>query len=144
VTPAALPDGVTLVGASLTGTPTTPGDFTFQVTASNGTAPDDVRTYTVEIATAPLPPTISGTPGPATVGIPYGFAPTIGGTGPLTVTLTAGSLPAGAVLDPASGAISGTLADTAGNYPVELTVTGATGPDAVLAGVIELAAGAPA
>jgi len=143
VTPAALPDGVTLVGASLTGTPTTPGDFTFQVTASNGTAPDDVRTYTVEIATAPLPPTISGTPGPATVGIPYGFAPTIGGTGPLTVTLTAGSLPAGAVLDPASGAISGTLADTAGNYPVELTVTGATGPDAVLAGVLELAAGAP-
>jgi hypothetical protein len=143
VTSGALPDGVTLVGASLTGTPTTAGDFTFQLTASNGTGPDDVETYTVEIAPAPLPPTITGTPGPATVGVPYGFAPAIGGTGPLTVALTAGTLPAGAVLDPASGAISGTFADLAGNYPFELTVTGATGPDAVLVGVIELAAGAP-
>jgi hypothetical protein len=142
VTSGALPDGVTLVGSMLTGTPTVAGTYSFAITASNGTAPDDVESYVIEIAVAPLPPTISGVPGAATVGVPYGFVPTLTGTGPLSVAVS-GALPAGLVFDPASGAISGTPADTAGSYPIELTVSGATGPDAVLVGTIELAVGEP-
>ena len=143
VTSGALPAGIIVSGASLTGNPTTVGSSTFEITASNGTSPDSTQTYVVEIVAAPIAPTISGAPAPATVGVPYDFVPTIGGTGPLSVALTSGDLPLGLILDALTGEISGNPADTADSYPIELTVTGVTGPDAVLSVRIELAAGEP-
>lgn len=50
-----------------------------------------------------------GAPGPATQGVPFNFTPGLGGgTAPYTVTLTAGTLPAGLSLNATTGAITGT------------------------------------
>lgn len=52
ITGGTLPTGLGLDATSgvISGTPTTPGTYTFTVTASNGTAPDASATYTVVIA----------------------------------------------------------------------------------------------
>lgn len=52
VTSGALPTGLTLdtTTGTISGRPTTPGTYTFTVTAANGTAPDAVATYTLVIA----------------------------------------------------------------------------------------------
>lgn len=95
VTDGALPAGLALDSATgtISGTPTTPGDSTFTVRASNGEAPDDFETYTV--TTQPAPP--AGTPG-----IP---------NSPSTAT-GSGSGPGG-----------GTLANTGTDLPAPLIVT---------------------
>ncbi len=51
-------------------------------------------------------------PPTAVVGVPYshGF-PATGGTPPYTFAITAGSLPTGLTLDPATGIVSGTPTD---------------------------------
>jgi YVTN family beta-propeller protein len=69
-------------------------------------------------------PTITGTPGAATVGVPYTFTPTIGGTG-TTVTLNTGTLPPGLLLA-SSGQITGTPT-TAATYPFTLRVLNGNG-----------------
>jgi len=52
VTSGTLPAGLSLnpTTGAITGTPTTPGSYTFTVTASNGTAPDVSATYTVVVS----------------------------------------------------------------------------------------------
>ncbi|TQJ29973.1 ice-binding family protein [Microbacterium sp. SLBN-146] len=57
VSSGSLPSGLTLDAATgaITGVPTTPGDYDFDVTVSNGTAPDDTASYTVTIAAAASP-----------------------------------------------------------------------------------------
>ena len=58
-----LPPGLTLSpSGEITGTPTTPGTYTFTVTANNGHADDDSETYTVviESPTGPVPTTPGG------------------------------------------------------------------------------------
>jgi hypothetical protein len=52
---------------------------------------------------------VSGSPAAAKLAVLYGFTPTIGGgTGPYTVSLGAGTLPAGLSLNTSTGAITGT------------------------------------
>jgi YVTN family beta-propeller protein len=52
-----LPPGMNMTSSgTLYGTPTTPGTFTFEVTASNGFAPADSETVTLIISPAPAPP----------------------------------------------------------------------------------------
>ncbi|MGI8653732.1 MAG: ExeM/NucH family extracellular endonuclease [Pyrinomonadaceae bacterium] len=49
------PPGLTLAAnGTLSGTPTTAGNFTFTVTASNGVAPDATQTVTIKITGAPV------------------------------------------------------------------------------------------
>lgn len=52
VSSGSLPPGLTLDAAtgSITGVPTTPGDYDVDITASNGTAPDDTVGYTIVVA----------------------------------------------------------------------------------------------
>jgi predicted extracellular nuclease len=69
--------------------------------------------------------TITGTPAAATVGAPYSFNFTVGGTGAATVTVTAGSLPPGLTLS-ASGVVTGTPA-AAGDFAFTVRASNAFG-----------------
>lgn len=107
-----LPPGVTFDPATgvLSGTPTTPGTYTFTVTATSGESSDEA-TYTVVIGESPTQVAItSGDPGSAVIGEPYTFDIDATGDaeGTLEFSVTEGSLPAGLTLDPATGVISGT------------------------------------
>jgi len=58
VTEGELPAGLTITDEGvISGTPTTPGTFTFTVTASNGDTGDVTATYTIVVEAAPVVPT---------------------------------------------------------------------------------------
>jgi outer membrane autotransporter protein len=121
-----LPPGLTLSGATLSGTPTTQGSYTFGIRvtdSSSGTGSyAEVETVTLQVIPPPTilvnPFTVPG----ATVGA--GYSQTLsgsGGTAPYTFAITAGSLPAGLSLN-STGALAGT--PTAGgtfNFTVTAT-----------------------
>ncbi len=127
-----LPTGLTLATASgtINGTPTAPGTypFTAQVTDSNGSRATASLSITVVAASRPL--TITNTfLSSATVGSTYSQTLAVAGTdtAPNTWTITAGSLPTGLSLTPATGAISGTPTTT-GSYNFTVKVTDSAGP----------------
>ncbi|HET9655517.1 MAG TPA: putative Ig domain-containing protein, partial [Kineosporiaceae bacterium] len=102
-----LPPGLTLDPASglISGTPTQGGTYTFTAEATDtiGQTLDIAVTVTISLTVTPT------AQGAAEVGVAYSLAPSvIGGTPPYRWTVTAGTLPAGLALDPATGVISGT------------------------------------
>jgi hypothetical protein len=105
-----LPDGVTVNGATIGGTPTTSGKFTVTVSVKDsqqGSAPQ-TRSYGVGVAPPPLPPlVITTTAAPnGTVGTAYSATISAsGGAAPYTFSAT--GLPAGLSIS-ASGTITGT------------------------------------
>lgn len=111
VPPGTLPAGLTLsAGGVITGTPTVAGTFSFTVTASDSSAPQEVFMQTLSIVVAPQKPlVITSTSVPnGYVGANYSFQLTAsGGLGNRTWSVSAGTLPAGLVLT-AAGVISGT------------------------------------
>ena len=136
LTAGALPAGVTLSPAGvLSGTPTAGGTFNFTITATdNSPFPGPFtgsRAYTVTIAspTIVLPATtLAG----GTLGAPYSAAITgaSGGTSPYSYAVTAGALPGGLTLNPATGAITGTPS-ALGTFNFTVTATDSstgTGP----------------
>src|SRR6185312_2159900 len=130
ITAGALPAGLTLNPATgaVSGTPTSAGTFNFTVTATDstgGTAATTSSNCSIVIA----PPTISvtGIASTGTVGTPYSSAfVASGGTAPYTYAITAGALPAGLTLNPATGAVSGTPT-SAGTFNFTVTATDSTG-----------------
>src|SRR6478752_531542 len=75
MSPTTVAGGITLSAAGvLTGTPTTASSTPITVTASNGVAPDAVKTFTLVVSPATSPPNFTGTPGGGTVGTPYSFS----------------------------------------------------------------------
>jgi len=108
----ALPTGLTLnsVSGAITGVPATAATFNFTITATDSTGCAGSRLYTVTIA-APGCPVITLSPAtlpPAMAQAPYSQAVTAsGGTAPYAYTVSAGALPPGLVLNPATGVISG-------------------------------------
>jgi len=107
-----LPPGLALTASgAITGTPSAPANSTpigLQVTDSGSPAQSSARTLSLTIAPSPLALTTTSLAG-AQVSKPYTATLTAtGGTPPLTWSITAGSLPAGLSLTPASGVISGT------------------------------------
>ncbi len=107
-----LPPGLTLnpsTGA-ISGTPTTYGTYTFTaqvVDSRNNSAGTTTASCTIVVA----PPTLSLTcpSGTAQVGVPYSSSlVATGGEPPYTFSIITGSLPPGLVLNPSTGAISGT------------------------------------
>lgn len=109
----ALPTGLVLNGVTgaITGTPTTAGTFTFTITATDATGCAGSRLYTVTIASAGCPAiTLSPTTlPPARAQTLYSQSVTAsGGTAPYAYTVSAGALPNGLTLNPATGLISGT------------------------------------
>lgn len=137
VTAGALPAGLTLntTTAAITGTPTAGGTFNFTVTASDSSSAPGPFTgnqgYSITIAS----PTIA-LPAKAlasgNVGQSYSDSLTAasGGTAPYSYAVTAGALPNGLTLNPASGAITGTPS-VGGTFNFTVTATDSstgTGP----------------
>ena len=113
VTGGTLPTGLTLNSATglLTGTPTTAGTFSFTVQAGNLAGSVATSLLTVVIARAPQAPVFTAdSPSlTATAELPYpSYSFTASGYPAPTFALAGGSLPIGLVLDPITGALSGT------------------------------------
>ena len=113
VTPA-LPDGLSLNSATgaISGTPTTPGTTTHTFSLRDNSVPAQTVSQTLNLTVAPpaaaLTITTTSLPN-GTVGQPYSRpVQATGGTGALTWTISAGTLPRNLNLDPATGVISGT------------------------------------
>jgi len=115
--------------ATLSGTPTQAGTFSFTITAtdsSTGTAVTGSRNYTLTVAAPTL--TLSANSVNLERNVP---APTIqfvagGGTSPYTYAVTTNSLPAGLSLSASTGAVTGTPT-VSGNYSYTVTATDSNG-----------------
>ena len=121
-----LPPGTTFANCTLTGTPTTPGTYTFTVTVTDSTGV--IANKSVTITVAPPGLSLTGTVGNGQVGVAYGGQLTgIGGVPPYSYG--ASGLPDGLSLSSTSGAITGTPT-TAGQFSISATVSDSTGAKA--------------
>ena len=119
-----LPPGLVLSGsgnmATISGTPTGTGSFSFTLRAVNGSGHAIEKMFSLGVIgfTNVQPPVF-------TTGTPYAFQFTAaGGTAPLTFALSAGALPDGLTMD-SSGLVSGTpTSTTAATFSVEATDAG--------------------
>jgi hypothetical protein len=121
-----LPAGLVINPATgaITGTPTTVGTTPVLLGATNATGTGNVA-LTITIAPAGVAPIITNNPLTAagTVGTAFSFTITASGS---PTSYAASPLPAGLVIDPATGIITGTPT-TAGTTPVLLGATNAVG-----------------
>ena len=121
VTAGTLPTGLALSGATIAGTPSAGGSFTFTVTTTDANGNSGSQAYTVAINAATLAIVPASLPG-GTVGATY--AATLaasGGTAPYRFAVTTGSLPTGLTLAE-GGALSG-VPTAPGSYDVIVTAT---------------------
>jgi hypothetical protein len=119
----------------------TPGDaYTFTVVATS-TAGSSANSAPSAPVVPFAPPTISGTPGPATVGVAYSFSFTTTGYPAPAVTAT-GTLPPGLTLS-TGGTLSGTPT-TPGTYNFTVVAANGHAPNASRSVSITVATGAPA
>lgn len=119
-------------------TTTTPAETT--TGTSTETTSGSTTTTETPAATTPTPITFTGTaPASAEVGVAYSFVPTLsGGSGAITVSAAANSLPNGITLDATTGALSGTPV-AAGVATIPLTATDAAGQTAELTATFSIA-----
>jgi hypothetical protein len=134
----ALPGGMGLSGATastvnVSGTPTTPGVFTFTITATDSNGCTGSQQYTIQIPSAPGCPTVVVYPTAlpvADVGVLYNQPVTAsGGVSPYTFSISAGALPPGlgyTQTGPATIAILGT-ATQSGSFSFTVTARDANG-----------------
>jgi len=109
-----LPAGLNINSSTgaISGTPTATGTFNVTVTATDSSTPaaqTASANFSISIATAPLSVATTGLPN-GVVGQAYTGATlqSAGGNPPVTWTISVGSLPAWATLNPSTGAITGT------------------------------------
>lgn len=130
-----LPDGLFLTSwggatAKISGTPTTAGAYRFTVTVQDGSTPANRASQVFSGTISPPAPSIAVTcvpsSGPTVAGTRYTTACTAAnGVAPLRWSISAGALPAGLTLNPATGdtvTIAGTPSAT-GSYDFTVTVT---------------------
>jgi uncharacterized protein (TIGR03437 family) len=116
-----MPAGLSLSGATLSGTPTSPGSYTIGVQVSDTAGAQAVGTVTINIDPAPLEITSGATLPSGLVGVDYPaqILTATGGVPPYTFSVT-GSLPNGLLLS--NGQIAGTPG-TAESFSFNLVVT---------------------
>lgn len=105
-----MPPGILLgLDGKFTGTATASGQYSFDVTATDTAAQTAQARFSITINPAPsIAPTTTSLPA-GVIGFPYSHkVPVIGGTAPLSWSITAGALPAGLSFNSADGTISGT------------------------------------
>ena len=108
-----LPPGMSFSNGVLSGTPTTPGTYTFTVLVVDADGCKFEKRYTITIINCALALAPATLPNPSVlVGVPFGPVPfTVAGVGggcqPLTFSISAGALPPGMTLTPA-GQLVGT------------------------------------
>ncbi|MCU1237169.1 MAG: Ig family protein, partial [Candidatus Solibacter sp.] len=107
-----LPAGLTLNAATgvISGSPTTPGTYTFTSKVTDSKGKTDIATCTITVAASPVN-LDCGTCGSSKAQLGVFYSSTLkptGGIGSYTFAITAGSLPAGLTLNPTTGVISGT------------------------------------
>ncbi|MCW2931401.1 MAG: hypothetical protein JWM19_2363, partial [Actinomycetia bacterium] len=133
----------TFAGTATTETVTglTPGtSYTFKVAAINaaGTGPASAMSSAVTVNAGPA--LTFAAPPAGEVSIAYSDALTAtGGTGALTWSVSAGSLPPGLSLNPSTGLLSGTPT-AGGSYPFTVKVTDTTGGTATKGATVVIAA----
>ena len=123
------PPGITITtGGMLTGTPTTPGVYTFLVQVADGANAANVGIRQLVWTVTPMAITTGYTLPYGNVGTSYSQALTAtGGSGALNWVLTTGSLlPPGLTLNPTTGVISGTPTGS-GYFTFKLTVSDGSG-----------------
>lgn len=124
VTDGALPDGLVLAAdGSVTGTPTTPGPWSAEITATNS---EGAATATPSGYVGLVPPAITGSLGTIPAGESVSAELNADGYPTPTWTVTGGALPDGLTLSYADGRITGTPT-TPGAYSVTVTAQNAHG-----------------
>ena len=131
-TPGALPPGLTFTSsgntATISGTPTTAGSYTFLLTVTDAGGPITVG-YTITIVAKPITFLYTYLSDATEAKSYQGYTGATGGTTPYTFSLVSGTLPSGLILDPVNGRISGTPAKgTAGTYYFTIKVTDSSSP----------------
>ncbi|MBK9964087.1 MAG: IPTL-CTERM sorting domain-containing protein [Holophagales bacterium] len=139
MTAGALPPGLGLAPltttktVTLAGTPTTAGNYSFTVTATdqNGCQVSQAYTMLVNPAACPTVTVLPALLPYPVLGVPYSQTiSATGGTGPYVFSVSAGSLPPGLTLSPltatATATLSGTLT-TPGIYDFTITATDVNG-----------------
>jgi hypothetical protein len=154
VSSGALPPGLTLTPANtgtavISGTPVTPGLFSFTITATDANGCPGSRPYSIVIPVVPSCPFITVSPptlAAPVLGTPY--SQTIlasGGTAPYTFTVSSGALPPGLTLSSTSATtavISGTPI-ALGLFNFTITATDANGCPGSRASTLQVAAVPP-
>ncbi|MBX3712347.1 MAG: putative Ig domain-containing protein [Lysobacter sp.] len=139
-----LPPGVTFSGDTLSGTPTTPGSYSFTITAtdtgSTGTgSPFTVaENYTINVAAPTIVVNPATLPDPVAATAYSQTLTASDGVGPYTFAVTAGSLPTGILLG-SGGALSGT-SNEVGTFNFTVTATDANGQTGSRAYTVTIAA----
>jgi large repetitive protein len=123
VSAGSLPAGLSLAASTgvISGTATTPGAYSFTITATDGNGITAFHAYSGTIgARLAITTTTLATP---VIGVAYSQAvATSSGAAPVTFSVSAGSLPAGLSINASTGAISG-AATTSGPYSFTITAT---------------------
>jgi PKD repeat protein len=124
-----LPPGTSLDAMTgvYAGTPTAPGSYSFTITATNSKGSDSepvtqtiLQRPSISAPASPLASIVGGASTSTTF--------TAAGSSPITWSVSAGNLPPGITLDPATGVFSGTPT-AAGNFSFTITATNSVGAD---------------